>query len=299
LRAQEFDLQPIAREDSMRAPQLLVPVTAVLLLGVACNRADDFDTRAAREEARETAAAAGDRLADAWLATKIQAQFFADDDIRGRDVSVTADDGVVTLRGRVPDENAHMQAVQTARNTDGVTRLNDELTIGLPTEGGDVVGTAGAVVDDARITGTIQSKFFLDDQVKGRRIDVDTRAGVVTLRGEVASEAERAQALTLARSTDGVSRVEDSLIVNASMGAAAPDRTSPGQQLDDATITTKIQAKYFLDRDVKAGALDVSTTDGVVLIEGVAPSQAARDRALAIARETEGVVQVVDRVRIE
>ncbi|MGE0447916.1 MAG: BON domain-containing protein [Vicinamibacterales bacterium] len=285
----------------MHAPQLLVPVAAVLLLGVACNRADDLNTRAAREEARETAAAAGDRLADAWLATKIQAQFFADDDIRGRDVSVTADDGVVTLRGRVPDENAHTQAVQTARNTDGVARLNDELTIGLPTEspGGDVIGTAGAVVDDARITGTIQSKFFLDDQVKGRRIDVDTRAGVVTLRGEVASEAERAEALTLARSTEGVSRVEDSLTVDSSLGANLPDRTSPGQQLDDATITTKIQAKYFLDRDVKAGALDVSTTDGVVLLEGVLPSPAARDRALAIARETEGVVQVVDRVRVE
>ena len=286
----------------MNAPQLLVPVTAVLLLTAACNRADDVDTRAMRQEARETAAEAGDRVADAWLATKIQAQYFADEDIRGRQISVTADEGVVTLRGRVPDENAHTQAVQTARNTDGVVQLNDQLTIGPVAESAasDAVGTAGAVIDDARITGTIQSKYFLDDQVKGRRIDVDTRSGVVTLRGEVASEAERAQALTLARATDGVARVEDSLTINSSLAAAeAPDAATPGEQLDDATITTKIQAKFFLDRDVKGGGLSVSTTDGVVLLDGAVPSQAARDRALAIARETEGVVQVVDRVRVE
>lgn len=285
----------------MHTPHLLIPAMVVLLLGAACNRADDVDTRAVREQAREAAVETGDRLADAWLATKIQAQYFADEDIRAREISVTADDGVVTLRGRVPDENAHMQAVQTARNTDGVLRLNDELTVGpVPApETAGAVATAGAVIDDARVTGTIQSKFFLDDEVKGRRIDVDTRGGVVTLRGEVADESERARALTLARATDGVSRVEDSLTINSSLDAEAPDPASPGERLDDATITTKIQAKFFLDRDVKGGSVEVSTRDGVVLLEGTVPSAAGRDRALAIARETDGVLQVVDRVRVE
>src|SRR4029450_13313882 len=78
------------------------------------------------------------------------------------------------------------------------------------------VATTGAAIDDARTTAAIQSKYFLDDTVKARKIDVDTRRGVVTLRGEVSSDAERAQALLLARSTQGVQRVEDLLTVNSS-----------------------------------------------------------------------------------
>jgi hyperosmotically inducible protein len=286
----------------MNAPRLMILAVTASLAGAACNRTDTAaDTEQVREQAREVAVEAGDRLADGWLATKIQAQFFADNDIRARDISVTADDGVVTLRGRVPDENAHTQAVQTARNTDGVLQLNDQITIGPPADTGDApsgaVATTGAVLDDGRITSTIQSKFFLDDRVKGRRIDVDTRDGIVTLRGQVASEEERAQALSLARATDGVQRVEDALSVNPSAGAAAPDATI-GQQLDDAAVTTKIQAKFFLDRDIKQGGMDVTTKDGVVLLDGTVPSQEAKDRALTIVRDTDGVVQVIDRLRV-
>jgi len=46
---------------------------------------------------------------------------------------------------------------------------------------------------------------------------VQAANGVVTLRGSVASETERAQALLLARSASGVQRVEDYLVVDAAL----------------------------------------------------------------------------------
>src|SRR5690349_16304929 len=152
----------------MRAPHLLYAFMTCAVIGVGCNRRDAaIDTQQARQEAREAAAVAGDRIADSWLATKIQAQYFADDDIRARDISVTANDGVVTLKGRVPDENAHTQALQTARNTDGVSQVVDELVVApeqqkaetdtRPTASG-AVATAGAALDDARITSTVRSE---------------------------------------------------------------------------------------------------------------------------------------------
>jgi len=198
----------------MKAPQLLVTgAVALTLATAACNRADTtVDRREAQQEAKQAANKAGEKIADGWLMTKIQAQFFADKDIRARDISVSAHDGVVTLRGRVQSENAHTQAVQTARNTDGVRQLIDELVVAPDTRAasapsaGGAVATAGsttsevaaraeAILDDARVTSTIQSKYFLDETVKGRRINVDTSGGVVTLRGEVANETEREQAL--------------------------------------------------------------------------------------------------------
>jgi osmotically-inducible protein OsmY len=304
----------------------------VALVSGACNRADNTvdrqavkqETREAAGKAKEAAGKAGEKIADGWLVTKIQAQFFADQDIRARDISVSAHDGVVVLRGRVQDENAHLQAVQTAHNTDGVRQVTDELAVGpetpaasAPATGGAVATTgertsevaarAAALLDDARITSTIQSKYFLDETVKGRHIDVDASHSVVTLHGEVASDAERAQALRLARNTDGVQRVEDALSVNPALAssASAPPASPPaegsptvGQRVDDATITTKIQAKYFLDRDVKVGGMDVTTKDGVVMLEGTVATQAAKDRAIELARETEGVIQVVDRLQV-
>ena len=53
----------------------------------------------------------------------------------------------------------------------------------------------------------------LDETVKALKLDVDTVAGVVTLKGVVRSEAERQRALQLARETEGVKQVIDQLSV--------------------------------------------------------------------------------------
>jgi osmotically-inducible protein OsmY len=143
----------------------------------------------------------------------------------------------------------------------------------------------------------VQSKYFVDDRVKGRRIDVDTRSGIVTLSGEVADENERAQALLLARTTEGVARVEDHLTV-VPYGTQSPPAAQADGPVNDAMITTTIQAKYFVDPQVKASAVDVSSKNSVVVLQGTVASEAARKQALAIAQNSQGVVQVIDRLTV-
>ena len=65
----------------------------------------------------------------------------------------------------------------------------------------------------AALTAKIKAKMALDDRVKAARIDVDASGSVITLSGHVGSEDERAQAVRLARETDGVTSVVDHLIV--------------------------------------------------------------------------------------
>ncbi len=67
----------------------------------------------------------------------------------------------------------------------------------------------------------IQSKYFLDDDVRARNINVDTKDGMVNLKGSVESEGERQQAVSLARSTDGVTMVHDNLVVDRGGNARA------------------------------------------------------------------------------
>lgn len=214
------------------------PGVAVLALafGVACNRAQpDRDAEQAAQQVKAAAAQAGEKLADGWLTTKIQAQFFADDDIKSRYINVSSRDGVVKLKGFVENDDVRRQVLEITRNTDGVKQLDDrELLVGRPpiqsfetasipsvpvpvATTGIASATGAGALDDATVTSLVQAKYFLDPAIKGRRIEVQTTNGVVTLHGDVASEHERAQALTLARGTQGVQRVEDSLTVNVSL----------------------------------------------------------------------------------
>lgn len=304
----------------MKTHLIFAAVIAAALAGAGCNRAET-DQRAA--DVRDVAARAGDHLADSWLTTKIQAQYFADQDIKARYIHVSTRDGAVTLSGRVDDQGARMQAIQIANNTDGVKHVTDQLIVGAAPTAADIaartdaawnplvvrepaasdpVATSGAPPpDDALITSSVQAKYYLDNSIKGRRIDVDTRRGVVTLRGEVASDGERAQALLLARTTQGVDRVEDGLTVKATLEqpqASAPESPAPAAQSQDMTLTSGIQDRFAADAQVQAGAIEVTTKDGVVLLDGTAPTAAAKQRALTLARETPGVIQVVDRISV-
>src|SRR5215207_11345445 len=203
---------------------------------------------------------------------------------------------------------------------------------------------ASTVVKDAWITTQVQAKYFGDATVKGRNIDVDTTNGIVTLTGEVTSQAERQRAVARAKEVDGVSRVVDRLnLVPATKGTTgthaadkaadkadrakdkaddkadrakdkaddkmdrAKDKSDKigdqskdradrvGNEMSDAWITTKLQSKYYLDSDVRGLQIDVTTNSGVVTLTGKVATAAERDKALTLAKSTDGVKQVIDK----
>jgi hyperosmotically inducible protein len=80
---------------------------------------------------------------------------------------------------------------------------------------------------------------------------------------------------------------------------AAEASAKAGEAVRDASMTTKIKAKMTLDDLVKARAIDVTTDGPIVTLGGRVHSQAERERAVRIARETDGVKDVVDRLRVE
>jgi hyperosmotically inducible periplasmic protein len=71
--------------------------------------------------------------------------------------------------------------------------------------------TVGQTIDDTTITTRVKTAMLNDPAVGGLRIDVDTFKGAVTLSGRVKSQAEKDQAMTLARRVTGVTEVKDNL----------------------------------------------------------------------------------------
>lgn len=78
--------------------------------------------------------------------------------------------------------------------------------------------------------------------------------------------------------------------------AAAANRA--GELLSDGTLTAKIKSKMALDDLVQARSIDVSTTERVVTLSGTVSSPAERERAVQLARETQGVTRVVDQLKV-
>ena len=153
---------------------------------------------------------------DAGITTKVKSKFAADDLVKAHQIDVTTEGGVVTLTGNVDSLEAKDRALTLARETKGVTDVRDMISARSETGAGtapDLDRSGETVVDDAGITLDVKTKLLSDDLVKGLKIDVDTRAGVVYLTGNVGSEAERDQAVKLARESSGVKDVQANLTI--------------------------------------------------------------------------------------
>ena len=80
---------------------------------------------------------------------------------------------------------------------------------------------------------------------------------------------------------------------------ADADRAHPKAFIRDSVITTKIKSKLAAEHLTSLAHLRVDTDeDGVVWLSGSAHNQEAVDRAVSIARDTEGVKDVKSTVKI-
>ena len=88
------------------------------------------------------------------------------------------------------------------------------------------------------------------------------------------------------------------------IGAQVTEKTLEATQqtrqvLNDGGLTAKIKAKMALDDAIRARDLDVDTSGRVVTVSGRVRSDAERQRALRLARETAGVTKVIDRIQVQ
>lgn len=81
--------------------------------------------------------------------------------------------------------------------------------------------------------------------------------------------------------------------------AVGTDERKVGEQIDDAGITTKINAKFAADSTVKMWKIDVDTYRGAVTLNGIVGSQAEIDRAVAISKSVSGVKSVKSNLTIK
>jgi osmotically-inducible protein OsmY len=76
------------------------------------------------DKTREVAADTGDYITDSWITTKVKSTLMWSSGVSGMDISVTTDDGVVELSGKVDSEAERERAVELARELRGVKSVD-------------------------------------------------------------------------------------------------------------------------------------------------------------------------------
>lgn len=69
--------------------------------------------------------------------------------------------------------------------------------------------------------------------------------------------------------------------------------------IDDAAITTEVKSKLATDGDTSALKISVETTDGIVNLSGTVPTDLEKTKAEKIARDVEGVANVVNKITVD
>jgi hyperosmotically inducible protein len=81
---------------------------------------------------------------------------------------------------------------------------------------------------------------------------------------------------------------------------ADSDRTHPMTFVKDSVITTKIKAKLAAEKMKSLVHIKVDTdSKGMVVLSGIVRTQEQADKAVSIARGTEGVTSVMSNIRIK
>lgn len=191
---------------------------------------------------------------------------------------------------------SHPTLCRKARRIIGSTGLAIALAAGAATAGENGLGGA---INDATLTTEVKTRLMTNDTTRGININVDSKGGMVTLRGTVPNEAARQKAAEIALSVEGADSVTNALIVGDSStnpqtltAKTKKAGEQAGEAISDGWITTQVKTKLLADDAIKGLDIEVSTDNGQVVLAGLVPSESVREKAILEAHRVRGVHSV-------
>lgn len=198
----------------------------------------------------------------------------------------TANDSVVTLTGTVAEWSHRSLAEETVAGLPGVKRVDNKLesTGGHPAEN-----------SDAWIAMTVKTVLMFHRNVSGTKTNVEVKNGIVTLRGQATSEAQKELTTEYARDVEGVKEVKNDMVVEKT-GKSAVETIN--ETVDDVSITAQIKIALLMHRSTNVLKIKVTTKDGVVTVSGVAKNGAEKDLVTKLIQNIDGVKSLKNEMTI-
>ncbi|MBA1203934.1 BON domain-containing protein [Pseudomonas capeferrum] len=199
----------------------------------------------------------------------------------------------VQLSGEVENEVERQLAERVALATRGIEHVDNRLQVNADLVEQSLELRAYAQrLEDATLSAIVRARLLWSRVTQKAPIEVESREGVVTLRGRVDSTEAKELAGVLARSTDGVYLVNN--LVSLDTAAMAKARTTPvdapvGPQPSDNWIIDKIQSSLRYSRNLDGLTIKVSSQEGLVRLSGEVVSSEQKSIAVDVARQIVGV----------
>jgi hyperosmotically inducible protein len=141
---------------------------------------------------------------DSAITAIVKSKLAVDNETSSANINVDTMNGVVTLTGIVTTRANKEQAERIARNTEGVTRVINNITV--ETNGNH----AGMSASDLAILSRIKTRYVAEGVIGP---EVEVKDGMVTLTGNVENPQIRIRAENIARATSGVKEVNNMIEV--------------------------------------------------------------------------------------
>lgn len=177
--------------------------------------------RDAKAETRDAAEYTESAARNAWMHGKLETALLLNRHLNNFTIDTKVEGGKATLKGTVESDIDRELAENVALSIDGIDSINNELKVDAEKVKSDREARDEASgysfaqrIEDATLTAAVKSKL-IGSEASAMSINVDTRKGVVTLKGDVDSAEERALAAQVARNTDDVESVNNELTVNS------------------------------------------------------------------------------------
>lgn len=154
---------------------------------------------------------------------------------------------------------------------------------------------------DAWLDGKVEMALLLNRYLNSFKIDTKVDNGEVTLSGDVESDIDRDLAEQITLGIDGVKSVTNDLEVNPEDVAKTDTKEQQAffQTIEDVTLTARVKSKLMLNHNVRARDIDVDTDGAVVTLTGAVRSPQERDLAVQIAKNTDAVKDVLNKLEIQ
>jgi osmotically-inducible protein OsmY len=202
-------------------------------------------------------------------------QLLWDDRLRGTNINVDYENGIIRLTGFVPTYYAKNAAETTALQVKGVLAVKNELAVrhsnvDLPS--------------DNDVRERIKDIFYWNNNIDYSKVDITVNNHIVTLMGSVDAIWKVSLAQELAYSVKGVAMVTNKLTV------------VPSQDRNDEIIAQMIMDALGRNSELKEENLVVKVNNGTVTLEGTVNSWHENQIAYNAALYTNGVKNIQNNI---
>lgn len=237
--------------------------------------------------------AVADPLQDARLEGAVQTAISLNKVLNPFRIEVQVEGQQARLSGEVENPVERDLAERVALATRGIERVDNRLQVNAELAEQPLERRAYAQrLEDATLTAIIRARLLWSRITQKAPIEVESRDGVVTMRGRVDNVEAKELAGVIARTSEGVYLVNNLISLDSAAMAQArenPPTVPTGPQPSDAWIIDKVQSSLRYSRNLDGPNIKVASQEGLVRLSGEVVSQEQKTIAVQIAGQILGV----------